>query len=1282
MTKLNIKTALDNSILKNYVNKYSATTNNKYTPEQIVKAIKQVESSGGVNTIGKSGEKGALQYTDTTWKEYSDKYAKAKGLKAIERTPSTEEEVAKWKVASWQEQGMDVDQIASMWNHGTPNYKGVVGVNDYGVKYDTPAYVEKVLSTLEESNSLSNTLEDKQKSKDELTAKYNLPSGKATTGDIAKEFGKNLLGFGQAIARFPINIAKSLGAEKVLGEDIVPQAEEGSMLQKVTKTVFGEEPVGTIEEESEPISELINKAVLNKNASNVLGTGVFLALGALDYTTFGGASSVVKLLSKTDDVASIVKIGRSLNVEEDLLTTFAKDVAKMTDEKKITSYIKNIESIQGKTKFVNSQNVSSVKALPTKTFDRATGKIVNKTNNVPLEDEIRAELGNKALYNYKKGSSIATTKEVKLGAKEAEMGAKSGLPAKTKNISRSEMSLLKTRIRALKQGAKEGYVAGKTVGAEAGALKGYTKGFKEGSSEMKSAIKELQDNAVELVKKNLPVKLRGKHLNDIKNSTTLNGFSKAVNRIGGSIKSYKEAQVMSKTLGEKKSKMAFIRKMAEINQTAFNEIKKEAGITKGLVRATPEQLDKAIKLTMDRYNFKVQKGLLNVTKESKVKFGEYDKLLNEKKVGFVRKTLTKVREAFKKPTIDKTLGVLSTRIRNISPKINYAIRKVQFEIDMNNSKGKELVDNIYKKVKTLKKMDEGTYKVFNLAWNGGDYEVVKNIANKYGFEDELLKLRAYYDDIFKRAKEAGIEFEYRENYLPRKVNPKYKNELFDYFSNIKGGDGLTVFGRAQKAKVKELGRELTEAEKAQINSSILRGYGAKDLIISSGVTKSRQIEEFTADINKFYLNPLESAGQTIEEMNNLIGVKKFFKGEVKNLDDGTVDWSNTVGNYVEKLNLNASKSQELQEMLLARFSYKGSSDLVKNTKNLIYITHMNNFLNAITQTGDLAWSFYNNGFSDTIYGIVKSLSKSGIKREEIGITKNLAEMETQGILGNAVNTVFRASLIDQFDKVGKEAFINALSKNYQKQAIKFLKNGTEGKGIKFIKEVFEDKSDDVIKSFAKGERNENTMFTLANRLSDFQPTTLSEVPEMYLKHPNGRIFYALKTFTIKQLDIFRREVFQQIAKKETRAQGIKNLISLTTVVVGMNMGTDAVKDLIQGKEIDLQDSAVDNLLSIIGMNRYAFDTASREGVGEAMLNVVLPAGVGFINDVGKDIGKSVSGEITDPLKELNSIKYFPLIGKIFYQRAGKGSEYTSSSTSGSKIKTSKSKSKLKVNIRK
>jgi len=753
----------------------------------------------------------------------------------------------------------------------------------------------------------------------------------------------------------------------------------------------------------------------------------------------------------------------------------------------------------------------------------------------------------------------------------------------------------------------------------------------------------LQTNAVDLVQNNLPVALRGKHITDIKNSTSISGFTKAVDNIASSIKSYNEAKVLSKTLGEKRSKFAFIRKLSEINQTAVNEIKREAGITKGLIKADDAQLDKAISLIKERFQFKMEKGMIDLPQNTKMAFSEYQKKLSMKPKGVGQKIKEFITKE-KKPTLDKVIGVISTRLSNISKDIGNRMRKAEFNVLKNSSKSQKINDEIFKGIKKLSNEDKA---IIKLAWNGEDFDVVQKIANKGGFGEQITKIRSYLDDIEKRAKEARIEMGHIENYMPKFV--KDKEGLLKYLND----NG--VIERALKERSKKLGRELTQDEISEFTSSVMRGFdGSNKVFLTSGHIKNR-ILEHTAELDQFYGEPFEAISKYTNDMENMIEASNLFKGKIKELADGSVDWSETIGSYVKGLNLTPLKQEELRNILVARFGYIGSQGLTKNLKDLTYLTNLNNVLNTITQGGDLGFSLYTNGIMDTIKGMVKTLGKGGVKVEDIGIGQPMAELETGGVLSKALNKIFTSTFFRSMDRFGKETLMNATVNRYKNQASKFLSSGKETSEIKYIRKIFGDKTDDVIKSLSKGELNEDTHFLAFNKLSDFQPITLSEVPEQYLKHPNGRIFYALKTFQIKQLDVFRREVFQQFKQGNIKG-GVKNAVRLVTLLTAANVTTDTIKDILQGKEIDLKDSSIDNLISLSGMNRYFFESAYGTGVGGAAFDFVTPPLVDVVTNLGKDIKDIATDKIDDPLKEMRSVQYFPWVGRIFYNREGRGSK--------------------------
>jgi muramidase (phage lysozyme) len=109
----------------------------------ITNAIKAVESGGNYNAKGASGEFGAYQFMPNTWKQWAGEFL---GDPNAKPTPQNQDYVANAKVNSLIQQGYTPEQIALIWNGGTPVRKS--GVNKFGVKYDSGAYADKVLATL------------------------------------------------------------------------------------------------------------------------------------------------------------------------------------------------------------------------------------------------------------------------------------------------------------------------------------------------------------------------------------------------------------------------------------------------------------------------------------------------------------------------------------------------------------------------------------------------------------------------------------------------------------------------------------------------------------------------------------------------------------------------------------------------------------------------------------------------------------------------------------------------------------------------------------------------------------------------------------------------------------------------------------------------------------------------------------------------------------------------------------------------------------------------------
>jgi hypothetical protein len=136
---------------------------------------------------------------------------------------------------------------------------------------------------------------------------------------------------------------------------------------------------------------------------------------------------------------------------------------------------------------------------------------------------------------------------------------------------------------------------------------------------------------------------------------------------------------------------------------------------------------------------------------------------------------------------------------------------------------------------------------------------------------------------------------------------------------------------------------------------------------------------------------------------------------------------------------------------------------------------------------------------------------------------------------------------------------------------------------------------------------------------------------------------------LKQFDIFRREVYKDLRHGDAgqKVQALKRFASLSALFVLANAGADEIKDWMLGRETDLEDRTVDNLLRLFGVSKFITWKARMEGIGSALARQILPP-FQFIDSLTKDVISSGDD------KGLEVIKSLPVAGKLAYWHMGKG----------------------------
>lgn len=577
----------------------------------------------------------------------------------------------------------------------------------------------------------------------------------------------------------------------------------------------------------------------------------------------------------------------------------------------------------------------------------------------------------------------------------------------------------------------------------------------------------------------------------------------------------------------------------------------------------------------------------------------------------------------------KILAPISTELDEINPKLKHALRRFEMESAL---KENEYAKPVKAFIDATNKMSKEDYAEYDLALKNRDVEMINELNKEYGIQKEFEAIRQLLDGIYKEAQEVGMEIGMLEDYFPRKViNPAAFIEEVSRSSFV-------------RKALKELDpkNKMSAEDKAIAVNNILRGYGNKISLSGGGFTKERSVKEITPELNKYYKDSIEALTDYIKSMNNVIQAKKFF-GKGENVEE-------SIGGYVKALAeqgmISARDEAKAKEILLARFTQRGTGEFVSGLKNIAYLTTMGSPTSAITQIGDFAFSLYQNGFYDSLIGFSKALSGKGITREDIGIDKIAQEFSEKSKTSQAVNVVFKAVGLDFMDKMGKETFINASYKR-----LKDLANKPNDKFESMLKQVFGKEANQVKEDLQNGVFSENVKYLLFSELSDFQPISLAEMPQKYLTGGNGRVFYQLKTYTIKQLDIYRNQIFRQFQSEPQEA--IKNLVKLSALLVLANATADVLKDLLLGRPIDLDDLVIDNLWKLVGFSKWQIYKAKQEGLFATLLRSILPP-TNLIDDLYKDIVKTAENKEIS-FNKLNTIKDIPIVGKLYYWWFGKGS---------------------------
>lgn len=608
---------------------------------------------------------------------------------------------------------------------------------------------------------------------------------------------------------------------------------------------------------------------------------------------------------------------------------------------------------------------------------------------------------------------------------------------------------------------------------------------------------------------------------------------------------------------------------------------------------------------------------------------------------------------------DYTLGVTSTQVKNISQQVWR--RAVEFERAVLRDTHKYL-EQVSPFVTIFEKLPPETRDVLARAILTGRGEVTNRILQAIGDRDLIdgwKQTRSALDSLrdqlvaLKRFVPSDLE------YFPRIVK-----DVPGLLKAI-GADAkhpLTkLLDDARTKSLAKSGNALTEAEESLIISRYLAAERVKGN--QPGFAKDRGVEEITPELQQYYASPIESLNSYIRSAVDDIERAKFFGKNIVTTADGNKLYTNvdaSVGEIVKReldAGMNPEEAAKLGDLLRARFI---NGDKVPNTFNrafrdLSYAGLLGNIGSAIVQFGDVALQAYTQGMIPTISAVVKTLTnRKLVDMKDFGLQDHItAELLGQGKTTKLLNTVFKYSQFTRVDQFGKNVALNAA-------VISAARKAKTPQGIAEIEAKWRDalqpgEIKQLVADLQKGEVTDLVRSVAFAELSRTQPISRLEMPPAYLNNPNGRLLYSLKTFTIKQIDLLRRDAYNEIKAGRIK-QGVANLANIAVVMSVSGVATSAVRDYIIGREVNLEGSDFAfNVLKTYGLSEFYLDRAlgiSKEDAAARRL-----AGDRFARQTEATPLRATVDLIVPPVKMFDEIiradpvavRYLPIIGPVLLE---------------------------------
>ena len=622
-------------------------------------------------------------------------------------------------------------------------------------------------------------------------------------------------------------------------------------------------------------------------------------------------------------------------------------------------------------------------------------------------------------------------------------------------------------------------------------------------------------------------------------------------------------------------------------------------------------------------------------------------------------------------------------LEGIHPRLAGLMKRFESAVMLNTV---ERLDRAYNFFKVYKSLDPRERQLMKKAWVNYHKPGARKIIDDYSkqnpeFGKAFAEARAIVDEITGEAMATGIIGKNREYYLPARVRDL---------------DGLLTFiaehAKPEKQPVAKelrdiveenpsatsvismmseyLGREVKTYEEARAEFSKLleRGF-MPTMFLNPSSAKGRQIWNVTDGMLAFYYNPAESLELHIKEMTEAIEQRKLVgvsrKGRYQDQLDALTKKPNKepkdytrirslqqaiaaedsmdrltedLTDVVTKATIEGGISIRDQKMAIDvfkdRFNQKRLSRPLASLKDLSLASALGQGLSTITQLADAAPMIIRQGFWNSIEAM--NADKS-FKKEDIDMNSANTEWANSSKTSKFLDGLLTGTGFKAVDSFFATASMEA--------ALIRAKKTSWGEFNKNYKHIFGNDTKQLFDDIQNGKKTKLTKEFAVIELSETRPLFPTNMPPSFLVGGEARILYALKSWNLKTANNLYRDI-----KRARREGGMSKAtyvaLKNTAILALAGASADAIKDLLLGNPVELEETVIDNLLKIGLMSRYSLGKFSKGDFDGGLADYFAPP-LNYLKRPYQDIKDIISedGKFT-----FETLKEMPAVGRVLHAR--------------------------------